>query len=294
MPDLKGHSVRLLLLFSLLALSGCSWKPFHGKYKQQYTYLNEPVPAAVEPVGSHYLVILVDARHLDYTDQNKLGMTINKNPSNGSKRASTGHAWLILYGDGAEIEGGHTTDNDMMGFIDSVQDAVEEKDPNPIRVFSESSVAGRFEPGTGDFSASFAGAITITPDQYRDIRQYIDEYDYSRYHLQKSQCCTFVRDAAKRAGIELETEVVIPVTQKSWILGHTLQLWTDPKYSKFPLPSPDILERSLRAAAREGRVTNVTSWAQDREPFLRPFEEIFDATTRFPVRATRFLLLRPE
>ena len=47
----------------------------------------------------YFVVFLVNARGLDYTDTLKFLKTVAKHPRDGSKNGDVGHAWVYLKGD---------------------------------------------------------------------------------------------------------------------------------------------------------------------------------------------------
>ena len=52
-------------------------------------------------------------------------------------------------------------------------------------------------------------------------------------------------------------ELTIPNEGRAW--GRYLRGWTDPKYRRLPMGSPDIVEASLRELAARGIGTDVTA-----------------------------------
>lgn len=54
------------------------------------------------------LILLVNARHLDYRTAASCLKTTAKHPSDGSKNGDVGHAWIVLKGPEGEIEGGQS------------------------------------------------------------------------------------------------------------------------------------------------------------------------------------------
>ena len=102
----------LLLLILLGSLSACSWSPRSCEYRRHYAYLKRDVPTGTLSEADNYLVLLVNARHLDYTNGASLIRTVAKHPSDGTKNGDVGHAWIMLHGivDGrhVHIEGGHS------------------------------------------------------------------------------------------------------------------------------------------------------------------------------------------
>src|ERR1700722_1522792 len=76
----------------------CAWRPTHSAYDAQYAYLAMDLVETPLKPSEYFLVLLTDARHLDYSHCRFLLASIAKNPLNGSKEGSTGHAWVYLKG----------------------------------------------------------------------------------------------------------------------------------------------------------------------------------------------------
>src|SRR4051794_20263360 len=99
-------------VFYVLFLTSCC-SPQGKAYQSFYAHLDTPLPKSslLEP-SDFYLVIFVNARHLDYTDCRSFLYTVAKHPSDRSKTGDVGHAWVylkgIVHGEKVCIEGGHS------------------------------------------------------------------------------------------------------------------------------------------------------------------------------------------
>lgn len=188
---------------------------------------------------SFWLTIFVDARGLDSTNSDRMIQTLAKHPD-------VGHAWLMLEGDGFAFSGGHSGEISRCQprYVEGVAALLEAGDPNPARYLWCERKDGFYEEGGGYHRPTYAVKFPITCQGYDAICAFIAGYDFSRYSLTGSQCCTFVVEAARLGGINLcclETMKLSSV------------LWSDPKYASITFGSPDHLQRSLKRSVKEGR-----------------------------------------
>ncbi|MFQ5730011.1 MAG: hypothetical protein ACE5GN_06590, partial [Waddliaceae bacterium] len=96
-----AHLMRLYLsvFFILFFLTSCGRHFKTPSYAQQYVHLNQHFYAGQKVSSSdYYLILAVDARHLDYSNGKELLRTMVKHPSDGSKNSDVGHAWILLHG----------------------------------------------------------------------------------------------------------------------------------------------------------------------------------------------------
>lgn len=262
-----------------------------------------------------FLVLLVDAKHLDYSDNHLLLKSMVKHPDTLSKNNDVGHAWIYLRGtiDGqsVELEGGHSGElgQAQVKYFDGVMNYIEygyanpteeEKrcprcEPNPIKYLWTSLGDGFYQEGPGMHRPTFAAKVDITHEQFRKILEFIDpfNYHYPDYALTRNQCTTFVAQVAALIDLSLEYEVTIPIDQKLTLCGETYQLWTDPLYSQITFPSPDILECSLKDLVAEGNAEYALDWYQKHRPrcFQHQLRDLSHTVTRFPERLIRYLCL---
>ena len=124
---------RLLTTFLLLLLSSC-YRPSHSSYQEFYTYTKPPSQETL-PYPPPYLVLLVDAKHLDYTDTQLLFRSLAKHPASLQKGGSFGHAWILLCDEEGNLyEGGHSGEQGTIAqkYLEGVVDRINSKHPNPI------------------------------------------------------------------------------------------------------------------------------------------------------------------
>lgn len=270
-----------LIFLNCLLLYSCSWHPNTIAYRTQYSYLNQNVslyPTMKE--SDHFLVILVNARHLDYTDTAGLLQTIVKHPNDGSKNGDVGHAWIhmqgVVNGKVVSVEGGHSGElgrlqpkyfDGVMNYIDygcaNPQAAIRVncEEPNPIKYLWETLCDGFFQEGSGGHIPNFAAKIDITPAQFNDILAFIQHgYHYGKYSITKHQCASFVAEVAALADFPIEYKTTVLIDQIIKFRGRKLKLWEDPLYSKLCIGSPDIIEHSLVESVQQGKAEYALPW----------------------------------
>ena len=261
---MRLYKIRILVcILCVLAFSGCYYKPHSEAYQRLYSHLDGHKPKKKNIIASDfYLILLVNARHLDYSDGKRLLKTIRKHPSDGSKNGDVGHAWILLKGvvNGKPwmIEGGHSGELGQFQprYFDGIMDRIESGDANPVGYLWEVQRDGFFQMGSGGHRPSYAIKVDLTEKQFLAILSFIDprHYDYPNYALFGNQCATFVAAVAKIVHLDLNCEVTIPIPQSLSMGQKTFYLWSDPSYSQLTLSSPDILEQSMMQAVEEERV----------------------------------------
>lgn len=268
------------LLLSLIFQS--CYRPHSQAYRELYSYLDTPIPQRPMHETDYFLVILVEARHLDYTDNYSFLKTVAKHPSDGSKNRDVGHAWVYVQGlqNGIPIylEGGHSGElgvvqakyfDGIMNYLDFgyanptyQQCLCPRYEPNPVKYLWETQRDGFFQWGAGRHRPTFAAKIDLTPDQFQRILKFIHCYRYCDYAITGNQCSSFVAQIASLAGLDLDCEVTMSIEPVIYFNGREICLWSDPMYQWLTISSPDILERSLMEAVREGRVENALGWCK--------------------------------
>lgn len=312
----------MLLRISILLLalcSGCSYVPRTAEYQEQYLHLKNHKPSYSHCHCSKYFVLLlVNARHLDYSNGKCLLRTLVKHPSDGSKNTDVGHAWILLHGyiDGKPvvIEGGHSGElglaqpryfDGIMNYVDygysnpNQREVQEPKyEPNPVKYLWETQKDGFFQKGAGGHFPTYAIKIDLTPNQFAAIMSYIDpsHYDYSNYAITGNQCSSFVANVAQIADLELCSVVSIPIPQKIRVGSGEFVLWEDYCYSQLTISSPDILEKSMMRAVDEGRAHYalpfyLKKWKKRRCIFCN-WRNFCDTVSKIPERYQRIRLLR--
>lgn len=288
----------IVILIILCSFSACSWQPHTSSYADQYRHLHCPIPESMS-VSPYMLIILVDARHLDYSDGQALMRTIVKHPSDGSKNSDVGHAWVYLQGhlDGKflAIEGGHSGELgiDQPKYFEGVMDDVERDELNPIKYLWDIQRDGFFQRGSGGHSPTFAAKVDLSEDRFREILDFIDRYDFSQFSLVGNQCTSFAAQVAELAGLSLSIEVTIPIQQHIRVGGEWITLWEDPAYSVIGMPSPDRLEKSLMEAVQNRQAEYALGWYKAHvmdKSFLSKMKALSESIGRFPSRYKRVLL----
>lgn len=255
----QSRSAPLFLI--LFFLWGCAWAPRTPEYRNTYEHLSQ-VPRGEMTPGDYQLVLLVCARHLDYSHSQNLLKTMVKHPQDGSLGGDVGHVWILLKGEGEVLEGGHSGELGLQEpkYFDGVMNLVESGDPNPVRYMHKTLSDGYFEGGAGGFPATYAIKIDLNINQYRDIRRFVKDYDYRLYSLTNRQCVSFALEAARMAGIELKSQVTVPVGQYIRWGNQQVRVWTNPKYQHLTLMSPDVLEKSMMEAVYQGKAEYALDW----------------------------------
>jgi len=269
---------RLVSVFFLALLLGSCATPCTPSYRAFYAHLHEPLPPIQKNCDSDYfLIIYVDARHLDYTDNASFFRTVAKHPSDLSKNRDVGHAWIylqgILDGESVYIEGGHSGERGLcqakyfdgimnyidFGYANPTRQQMEcpRYEPNPAKYFWDVQYDGHFEWGPGKHRPTFAAKIDLTEEQFHRILEFIQSYNYRCYSLVGNQCSSFAAHVAMLGGLQLEAETSIEISPVMYYNGMYIRFWTDPSYALLTISTPDALERSLMQAVREGKAQQV-------------------------------------
>lgn len=249
--------------------------------------------------SDYCLVLLTDARQLDYSHNRAFFKSVAKHPSDWSKNGDVGHAWVYLQGylNGqlVAVEGGHSGELGHLQpkYFDGVMDAIERGEKNPIKYLWGTQRDGFFQPGSGKHTPTFATKVEITPEQFHRILLFMQHYPYHDYAITGNQCTTYVAQIAILAGLSLKCDVTMPVGQSMCIGGEQLLLWDDPEYSTITFSTPDVLERSLRECVSEGKATCVLSWylRTHSKPFCCKLTDLRKSVQAFPRRFLRYITL---
>lgn len=263
------------------------------------------------PSNSFFLVVLVDARHLDYSNNANLVKSLVKHPSDGSKNSDVGHAWIYLEGNlkgqRVFVEGGHSGETGMFRakYFEGVVNAMEYGDPNPTRnaiqhpKFEPNPVKylwsnlndGFFQEGSGGHHPTYAARVDLSEQQFLNILKFIDpdSYNYRTYALTDQQCTTFACLVAALADLDLACEITIQIEPICAVGKDKLRLWKDPAYSTLTFSTPDVLENSLKKAVKEGKMKEATNWYKKTHPFTlkQRWHSVCDSLTHFPERFQR-------
>lgn len=265
----------------LLILSSCVWRS--EEYYHFYTYLQKPHSSWQSMQEEDYfLIILVDARHLDYTHASRLFHSIAKHPSDGSKNGDVGHAWIYLQGyhQGRRIvlEGGHSgeIEEHPVRYFDGIMNYQEwgyanpttepmlcpRYEPNPIKYLWTRRKDGFFQQGSGGHRPTFAAKFSLTPQQFEQILHFVQpcHYPYEEYALLGSQCSSFVTQVAALVGLTLHSEITMRVTPYFYYSKTKIRLWEDPRYAFLTFATPDRVEKSLLQAVERGEAEYALDW----------------------------------
>lgn len=240
----------LFLLFITSSLDAFDYA--HLKWKKQL------VSSPLMRESDYFLVILVDARQLDYTSAARFLNSMVKH-RDGTKNGEVGHAWLYLQGKGEVIEGGHTGEYGVVQpkYVQGLMQKIAAGEENPAAYLYETLRDGEFQKGSGGHRPTFAAKIDLTEEQFEKLCRFIRHYNFQEYSLTSSQCVTFVCLAAQCAGLDLEGYVTMKIDP---VLNGKFKMWSDPAYGELTVGSPDCLERSLVEAVKEGRAEYALGW----------------------------------
>ena len=273
-----------------------------------------PSRAVKEDKPEFFLVILVNARHLDYQNVKRLFSTIAKHPSDASKNGDVGHCWIYLQGcvDGKQVivEGGHSGELGLERpkYFDGVmnlweygylapseeQKACPRYEPNPVKYLWTSTNDGFFQQGAGHHHPTYAVEVELTQQQYVEILHFIENYDFKEYSIRNHQCCTFATQVAQIAGLSIEDKIEVELEPVVQVCGVDVRLWSAPCYSKLIFSSPDIVERSMKKAVAEGKAKNALQWYYKKRPYRLEHKlcEWKTSIERLPERWQRAVLFR--
>lgn len=284
MPVFRKSLGRIILLgFCLLLFIGC-YRPCSPEYQEFYHHLNQQhqsLESAKMHESDYFVVLLVDARHLDYTDNRSFFNTVAKHPSDGSKNGDIGHAWIYLQGyrngQKVQIELGHSGERGLLQakYFDGIMNYLDygyanptpeqrlcpRYEPNPVKYLWTTQQDGFFQKGAGGHRPTFAAKVDLTSEQFDRIWTFVHrEYPFRQYALTQHQCSSFVVHIAALAGLSLEAQVSMKIEPGLYYRGVWIRLWEDPKYSTLIFSSPDILEKSLMQAVYQDKAEYALNW----------------------------------
>lgn len=274
------YSFKTFGIIAFLFLFSCTCRS--REYQHFYAHLqNFQTPYHPMQEDDYFLIILVDACHLDYTDACRFFQSVAIHP-NGSRRGDIGHAWIYLQGkcNGRifVLEGGHSGEKEEpparyfdgimnyndWGYANPTPEQIRcpRYELNPIQYLWTIRKDGFFQKGSGGHYPTFAAKISLSPQQFEQILSFIrpSYYPYRYYGLMGPQCCTFAAQVAALAGLSLATQMTMHIVpciyyEKTWI-----RLWEDPCYSRITFSTPDVLEKSLIKAVENGEAEYALDW----------------------------------
>ncbi len=249
--------------------------------------------ASLQGKNDYFLIVLVDARRLNYSGNSAFLRSLAKHPSDMSKNGDAGHAWIYLKGKDWVLEGGHTGEFGIFQpkYFEGVLNRCLKGEKNPAAYLWESLYDGQFQRGSGGHKPTFAAKIDLTEEQFEAIRDFVSRYDFQEYSLTKKQCVNFVCRVAALAGLELTGEMTLHIEKELRMGRRRYCLWSDPAFAELTLASPDRLEKSLMQAVREKRAEYALRWYlhHHAEPFSAA--KFWENVIRFPKRISLKLAL---
>ncbi|MFC1579995.1 hypothetical protein ACFL4N_03690 [Thermodesulfobacteriota bacterium] len=277
---------KLAIVFIALFLStSCSPQHHTETWRAQYRYLEQPVPQGPFTESNYYAVFLVAASHLDYDDNKELFESLARH-NNAFKKGQVGHSWVYLKGqrDGKTVifHGGHSVRSGEARpwYFDGVIDYIEygylnptdhqKKNPryeaNPVKYLWAELDVGYFQKGSGWRKPTYAAKVDLSKEQFEEIFAFTDPkvYPYKYFSLVNKQCSSLLAQVASMAGLALEHQVTVEIAPVFQAGSREYRLWADPQYSKITFSSPDIIERSLMNAVREGKAQYALDWYRNR------------------------------
>ncbi len=265
----------VFFLWVTLLFASCSPR-FSDEYWEQYRYLGsirEESHLYPQFCGKehYYLVVLVDARHLDYSSPEKYFSTLGHGLF-FSQEPLTGHAWIVLAGirDGKSVvfEGGHTGEFGTVApkyFDEVIRLSREENDPNPAKYLFTMLPDGRLEPGAGGHTPTFAAAFPLTQEGYERLNGLLQTYDFSRWSLTGPNCVRFARTCLSAIGVDIECRMTMTLPRSFRYGAMTVRLWSDTCYSSLTAETPEMLEFQLWELVKNGSALVAKKWYKSRE-----------------------------
>ncbi|MCE2983417.1 MAG: hypothetical protein LW832_07615 [Parachlamydia sp.] len=261
---MPGQSVLagMLRIIVLIFLASCC--PQSAAYRQLYAHLHQRGPQSHSPMqeSDYFLVILVNARHLDYSNTVSFFNTVAKHPKDGSRQGDLGHAWIFLKGKNTVIEGGHSGERGVLQarYFDGIMDLNERGDPNPAKYLWQTLYDGYFEKGSGGHVPTYAAKVDLSEQQFEKILAFIRQYPFQDYALTGCQCSTFAAQIAALAGLKVLYKTHMELQPCVWYGNQWICLWKDPDYSTITFGTPDVIEKGLMEAVTEGRAQYALKW----------------------------------
>ncbi len=266
---------RILLIFSLIAVTfivsylGMATDEWQWRYSylDELRLSSETLPQ-FNPTDEYFLVVLVDARHADYTSPRAYLSTLT---SSMIKQHSPdpGHAWIVLAGkkDGKPwiFEGGHSVDCSLLtkNYVANIFGFTSiDKDPNPARHLFLPTKQGLFEYGPGENRPTFGAAVPLTKEGFEKILKLFEEdgYNFSNWGIEGPNCVQFALSCLASVGVEFNCEDFLPVPESFSFFGNEFRLWSDPSYSTLNIKTPDLLEKRLWELVKSGSAFCATQW----------------------------------
>ncbi len=240
-----------------------------------FLLFSPPIAATSSP----RLIILVDAPHLNYSSPSTLLQTLTKHPATGCKDSSFGHAWLILIHHTPKgqllLECGHSGEHTPPTYFETFAQALENNNPNPFAIFYQDRSDGFCQQGNGGHRPTLAAQFTLSEQQLKNILSFLKEekYNFHRYNVINHHCCSFVREVASQANIDLSSPSPLRLP------NHSLLIET-----------PDTLEQCLYHHITNGTANNVSHGYWRCRRSSPTWQRLITTITLFPKRYHRHLL----
>ena len=214
---------------------------------------------------SYNLYVLTDTKGFDFTSAESFLKTLHKHPRGGKQDHSVGHSWVLLQSPDELLECGHTGEFGLeeQGYYSGLSSLIRKRDPDPVRYLHVTMRDGEYHSGPGSHEPSFVARFPITADEHRALHAYIEGYDYAVFSLTTRQCTDFVAGALKLIGIEVPTKITLVLPEKVHYGLKEMRLWTDPKFSRITLGSPEVVRKGLLELVERGLAHDATEWYYD-------------------------------
>jgi hypothetical protein len=251
-------------------LTACSPRT-SDEYHQTYAYLPSIRTAnrsSEQFTGTdpYYLVVLVDARHVDYSTPENYFSTLSYGVFK-RQEPDIGHAWIILKGEENGIpyyfEGGHTGEYGYVApkYFDHIVELAEsEEEKDPVSYLYCRLPDGRLELGSGGHCPTFAVAFKLTKTGYEQIFNLIATYDFDSWGILGPNCVQFVRSCLMAVGLEINCEEIVTIPKYMEIRGEKVRLWEHASFSHLEVQTPEKLEQRLLEKVQEGLGTVAMRW----------------------------------
>lgn len=249
-------------LFLFFVVCGCSIKNSPELHKKEFS-----------GADSHFLVVLVDAKQLDYTSFDRYIRSLSSSAKPGEV-PTIGHAWIVLSKkEGASekyfFEGGHS--GEMSETVPSVLDgiwkkAVSSQDKNPIAHLFSMRDDGQKEHGSGGHIPTYAVAFPLSEEGFCRIKRLIEEeYDFSSWSMASHNCIDFTRACLSSIGIFINCEQQIKIPKQATLFGKKIHLYEESRFSCILIKTPELLENRLRSLVEEGCGMPALQWYQNKK-----------------------------
>jgi hypothetical protein len=261
----RTHLLKIILYFFILSLSACRIEPmiFENDGRDAFS-LQDFHALTTDAFGKrqnedseYFLIVLTRSVNMNFDDPNPFYASIT-----ARTEGSVGHAWILLGNGTHYIECGHTGEfgEVKLRYHEGIKKAIKDKKKNPISYLWEDMKDGKYEEYYMNEKPTCAARFELTEQEYNKIYEYINTYDYKSFSITKSCCTFFAVNACALVGIQLGHLAKINIPKYYIVNGNKYNLWEDNKYSVVSVGTPDVLEKSLKIAIKNGLGKDVTDW----------------------------------